>query len=34
LRATGEHQVADWIQIFLGAMPPLRTERELLGSGE
>jgi hypothetical protein len=33
LRAAGDHQGADWIRAFLGAMPPPRTERELLIGG-
>jgi hypothetical protein len=33
LRAVGDHQGADWIRAFLGAMPPPRTERELLIGG-
>jgi hypothetical protein len=32
LRASGDHVLADGIRIFLGGMPPPRSERELLAA--
>jgi hypothetical protein len=33
LRSVGDHERADWIRTFLGAMPPPRTEKEILLEG-